>query len=41
MRVLVLSDSHGDRWRLLRAIDAQPEAKYIIHLAAGARQRRF
>lgn len=36
MRVLVLSDSHGDRWRLLKAIDAQPEAKYIIHLGDGA-----
>ncbi len=37
MRVLVLSDSHGDRWRLLKAVDAQPEAKYIIHLGDGAR----
>ncbi|MBQ9553205.1 MAG: metallophosphoesterase [Clostridia bacterium] len=37
MRVLVLSDSHGDRWRLLKAVDAQPSAKYIIHLGDGAR----
>ena len=36
MRVLVLSDSHGDRWRLAQAINAQPEAKYVIHLGDGA-----
>ncbi len=35
MRVLVLSDSHGDRWRVLKAVDAQPSAKYIIHLGDG------
>ena len=37
MKILVLSDSHGDRWRLLKAVDAQPSAKYIIHLGDGAR----
>lgn len=37
MRVLVLSDSHGDRWRLLQAVDAQPDAKYIFHLGDGER----
>ena len=36
MRILVLSDSHGESWELSRAIAAQPGAKYIIHLGDGA-----
>lgn len=32
MRVLVLSDSHGDVYKLRRAIDSQPTAKLIVFL---------
>ena len=35
MRVLVLSDSHGDVYKLRRAIDSQPTAKLIVFLGDG------
>ena len=35
MRVLVLSDSHGDFYKLWRAIDSQPTAKLIVFLGDG------
>ncbi len=35
MRVLVLSDSHGDSSALRRAILAQPKAEVVIHLGDG------
>ena len=35
MRVLVLSDSHGDVFKLRRAIDSQPTAKLIVFLGDG------
>lgn len=35
-RLLVVSDTHGDRRALQAAIDAQPEASLLIHLGDGA-----
>lgn len=35
MRVLVLSDSHGDVYKLRRAIDSQPTAGLIVFLGDG------
>ncbi len=35
MRVLVLSDSHGDAYKLRRAIDSQPTAMLIVFLGDG------
>lgn len=35
MRVLVLSDSHGDVYKLRRAIDSQLTAKLIVFLGDG------
>lgn len=35
MRILVLSDSHGDTFSLRCAIEQQPTAKVIIHLGDG------
>jgi len=37
MRILVVSDSHGDVFALLCAIEAQPTARMIIHLGDGER----
>lgn len=36
MRILVVSDTHGDAWALQRAILEQPKAEVIIHLGDGA-----
>ena len=36
MRVLVLSDSHGDAYSVLDAVNSQPSARVIIHLGDGA-----
>ncbi|MDD6021586.1 MAG: YfcE family phosphodiesterase [Acutalibacteraceae bacterium] len=36
MRILVMSDSHGDRFSASLAIEQQPEAKYVFHLGDGA-----
>lgn len=38
MRILVVSDTHGDMHSLKRAIAAQPTAEVIIHCGDGARQ---
>jgi putative phosphoesterase len=38
MRVLVISDTHGDQHSLRRVIDSQPKAKIIFHLGDGARE---
>lgn len=37
MRILVVSDSHGDVFALRCAIEAQPKARMIIHLGDGER----
>lgn len=35
-RLLVVSDTHGDRRALQAAIDAQPNASLLVHLGDGA-----
>ncbi len=40
IRVLVVSDSHGDSRSLMSALDEQPEAAYILHLGDGASEMR-
>lgn len=35
MRILVMSDSHGEKYDPLLAVKQQPEAKYVIHLGDG------
>ena len=35
MRILVVSDSHGNDGNLRRAILAQPKAEVVIHLGDG------
>ena len=35
-RLLVISDTHGDRRALQAAIDAQPKASLLVHLGDGA-----
>lgn len=37
LRILVLSDSHGDRHAVREAILAQPSARLIVHLGDGER----
>ena len=36
MRILVVSDSHGDEYSLIRAIKAQPSAEIVVHCGDGA-----
>ncbi len=38
MRILVVSDSHGNAQALRRALDAQPDALTVIHLGDGLRE---
>lgn len=38
MRILVVSDTHGDAYALQCAVDSQPEAKVVIHLGDGVRE---
>ncbi|HBT65798.1 MAG TPA: metallophosphoesterase [Ruminococcaceae bacterium] len=38
MRVLIVSDTHGDEYALRHAIAYQPQAKLVIHLGDGARE---
>lgn len=38
MRILVVSDSHGDESSLRRAILAQPKAEIVIHLGDGEQE---
>lgn len=40
MRILVMSDSHGNENAVFRAIGEQPEAQVIIHLGDGEREAR-
>ncbi len=35
MRVLVMSDSHGDVFNASLAVEQQPQAKYVFHLGDG------
>ncbi|HHV51404.1 MAG TPA: metallophosphoesterase [Clostridiales bacterium] len=37
MRVLVVSDTHGNAYALRRVIESQPDAKIIFHLGDGIR----
>ncbi len=36
MKILVISDSHGNTRNIERALESQPEAKTVIHLGDGA-----
>lgn len=38
MRILVVSDTHGDVYSLQQAVLAQPSARVVIHLGDGARE---
>lgn len=38
MRILVVSDTHGDFYSLKRAVAAQPSAEAVIHCGDGAEQ---
>ena len=38
MRILVISDTHGNEQGLLQAIEEQPSARAVIHLGDGARE---
>lgn len=38
MRILVVSDTHGDEGALWRALEAQPAARTVIHLGDGVRE---
>lgn len=35
MRIMVVSDTHGDAWSLREAINRQPTAEIVIHLGDG------
>ncbi len=35
MRILVMSDSHGEKYDPLLAVKQQPDAAYVIHLGDG------
>ncbi len=37
MRILVVSDSHGDEYKLRKAIEQQPTAQYMFFLGDGER----
>lgn len=37
MRILVMSDSHGDKYSPLLAVKNHPDATYVIHLGDGER----
>lgn len=36
LRILVVSDTHGDRRQLYRLVEEHPEARYLLHLGDGA-----
>lgn len=38
MRILVVSDSHGDEWALGKAMEEQPTASVVLHLGDGVRE---
>lgn len=39
-KILVVSDSHGDSWKLRAAIEAVPDAKIVFHLGDGEAEAR-
>ncbi|MCD8026514.1 MAG: metallophosphoesterase [Clostridiales bacterium] len=41
MRILVLSDTHGDLNSAIRAVDSQPTAEIIVHCGDGADQAMY
>lgn len=41
MRILVVSDTHGDLRSLIKAVDAQRKAEIIVHCGDGEEQQRF
>lgn len=41
MRILVISDTHGDLNRILQAVNAQPTAEVIIHCGDGDEQVQY
>ncbi len=41
MRILVISDTHGDLHALRRAVNAQPTAEIIVHCGDGDEQVQF
>ena len=41
MRILVLSDTHGDFYSMKKALDAQPNAEAIIHCGDGGEQFEY
>jgi putative phosphoesterase len=41
MRILVVSDTHGDLRRLIKAVDAQPSAEIIVHCGDGDEQVQY
>lgn len=41
MRILVVSDTHGDLRSLIKTVDAQRKAEIIVHCGDGEEQQRF
>ena len=41
MRILVISDTHGDVYTLRKAVNSQPTAEVIIHCGDGDEQVQF
>ncbi len=41
MRILVVSDTHGDMNTLIRAVNAQPNAEIIVHCGDGENQVQY
>lgn len=38
MRILVISDTHGNETALFRVVEAQPTARVVIHLGDGVEE---
>ena len=41
MRILVVSDTHGDLRTLMKAVNAQPSAEIIVHCGDGDEQVQY
>ena len=41
MRILVVSDTHGDLRKLMKAVNAQPSAEIIVHCGDGDEQVQY
>lgn len=41
MRILVVSDTHGDLRSLMKAVNAQPKAEVIVHCGDGDEQVQY